>query len=38
MAKRKKLNKRASRSNFKKGLGVKSRNSPTNPMRGGIRL
>lgn len=38
MPKRAKLTRKASRKNFRKGTRVKSRNIPTNPMRGGIRL
>ncbi|QXP08161.1 MAG: hypothetical protein [Arizlama microvirus] len=37
MAFRKKMSKRKSKSSFRKGTRVKSRNN-TNPMRGGIRL
>lgn len=35
---RKKLSKRASRKNFKRGNRVKGKNFHGNPMRGGIRL
>ena len=37
MAKRKKLNRKASRKNFTKGASVHGRNNSGNPMRGGIR-
>jgi len=38
MPKRKKLSRKASKKNFSRGNGVKSKNYADNPMRGGIRL
>lgn len=38
MKKRKKLTRKTSRKNFKRGNGVKSKNMMGSPMRGGIRL
>ncbi len=35
---KRKLNRRASRRNFRRGNGVHPRNITSNPMRGGIRL
>jgi len=36
--KRRKMTRKNSRKNFKKGTRVKNRNLTSNPMRGGIRL
>lgn len=38
MAKRRKMSRKASKANFKKGAKVKSKNLPRGVMRGGIRL
>ncbi len=36
--KRKKMSKRSSRGSYRKGHGVKAKNTQSSPMRGGIRL
>lgn len=38
MKRRKNLSRKSSKRNFRKGTRVKSKNTRTNPMRGGIRL